>query len=152
MSDEAIDAKRLVVPSAAGLYEAFAPYSYTLVRIALGLVLLPHGINKLFFGDAMNAMKTMAGLGLSPPLAWAYFIGVVEAVGGLMLILGLYTRLAAAAFVIQMLVIDFGVLWPKWWWGQRGMEYVTLMGLCAIAIFFRGGGLLSLDRKLGKEF
>jgi len=152
MSDEAIDAKRLVVPSVAGLYEACAPYSYTLVRVALGLILLPHGINKLFFGDAMNAMKTMAGLGLDPPLAWAYFIGVVEAVGGLMLVLGLYTRIAAAAFVIQMIVIDFGVLWPKWWWGQRGMEYVTLMGLCALAIFVRGGGKLSLDNKLSKEF
>ncbi len=152
MNDEIIDVRRLVVPGVAGLYEQFAPYSYTLVRIALGLVLLPHGINKLFFGDALNAAKTMAGLGLTPPLAWAYFIGVVEAVGGALLILGLWTRVAAAAFVIQLAVIDFGVLWPKWWWGQRGMEYVTLMLLCAIAIFFRGGGLLSVDRKLGKEF
>ncbi len=152
MSDEAIDARRLVVPSVAGLYEACAPYSHTLVRVALGLVLMPHGINKLFFGDAANAARTMAGLGLDPPLAWAYFIGVVEAFGGLMLIIGLYTRIAAAAFVVQMLVIDFGVLWPKWWWGQRGMEYVTLMGLCALAIFFRGGGRLSLDNRLRKEF
>ena len=152
MSDEIIDARRLVVPGVAGLYERVAPYSYSLVRVALGLVLLPHGINKLFFGDALNAAKTMAGLGLDPPLAWAYFIGVVEAAGGALLILGLYTRIAAAAFVIQMAVIDFGVLWPHWWWGQRGMEYVTLMGLCALAIFFRGGGPLSLDRLLKKEF
>lgn len=152
MKEDIVDARRLVVPAAAGLYEQFAPYSYTLVRIALGLVLMPHGINKLFFGDALNAAKTMAGLGLDPPLAWAYFIGLIEAVGGACLILGLYTRIAAAAFVIQMAVIDFGVLWPNWWWGRRGMEYVTLMGLCAIAIFFRGGGPLSVDRKLGKEF
>jgi putative oxidoreductase len=152
MSDEAIDARRLVVPSVAGLYEACAPYSYTLVRVALGLILLPHGVNKLFFGDAVNAARTMAGLGLDPPLAWAYFIGVVEAVGGLMMVLGLYTRVIAAAFVVQMLVIAFGVLWPKWWWGQRGMEYVTLMGLISLAVFFKGGGRLSLDNKLRKEF
>jgi len=152
MSDEVIDAKRLVVPSVAGLYEACAPYSYTLVRVALGLILLPHGVNKLFFGDAVNAARTMAGLGLDPPLAWAYFIGVVEALGGLMMVLGLYTRVVAAAFIIQLAVIAFGVLWPKWWWGQRGMEYVTLMGLISIAVFFRGGGKLSLDNKLSKEF
>src|SRR5258708_19657304 len=79
MSDEAIDARRLVVPSVAGLYEACAPYSHTLVRVALGLVLMPHGINKLFFGDAANAARTMAGLGLDPPLAWADFIRVGEA-------------------------------------------------------------------------
>ena len=137
MSDDIIDARRLVVPGVAGIYESFAPYSYTLVRVALGLVLLPHGINKLFFGDALNAAKTMAGLGLDPPLAWAYFTGVVEAAGGALLILGLCTRVAAGAFVIQMAVIAFGVLWPHWWWGQRGMEYVALMGLCALAIFFR---------------
>jgi putative oxidoreductase len=152
MSDDIIDARRLVVPGAAGIYEKFAPYSYTLVRVALGLVLLPHGINKLFFGDALNAAKTMAGLGLDPALAWAYLIGVLEAVGGLLLILGLWTRIVAAAFVIEMAVIAFGVLWPKWWWGQRGMEYVVLMGVCALAIFFRGGGLLSIDRTLSKEF
>lgn len=152
MSDDIIDARRLVVPSVAGVYETFAPYSYTLVRVALGLVLLPHGINKLFFGDALNAAKTMAGLGLEPSLLWAYLIGAVEAVGGACLILGLYTRIAAAAFVVEMAIIDFGVLWPKWWWGQRGMEFVTLMGLCALAIFFRGGGLLSVDRRLRKEF
>jgi putative oxidoreductase len=152
MSDEAIDARRLVVPSVAGLYEACAPYSYTLIRVALGLVLLPHGVNKLFFGDAANAARTMTGLGLDPPLVWAYFIGVVEAVGGLLMVLGLYTRVVAAAFVIQMCVIAFGVLWPKWWWGQRGMEYVTLMGLVSLAVFFKGGGKLSLDNRLNKEF
>jgi putative oxidoreductase len=152
MSDEAIDARRLVVPSVAGLYEACAPYSYTLIRVALGLVLLPHGVNKLFFGDAANAARTMAGLGLDPPLVWAYFIGVVEAAGGLLMVLGLYTRVVAAAFVIQMCVIAFGVLWPKWWWGQRGMEYVTLMGLVSLAVFFKGGGKLSLDNRLHKEF
>src|SRR5258708_26194524 len=78
MSDEAIDARRLVVPSVAGLYEACAPYSHTLVRVALGLVLMPHGINKLFFGDAANAARTMAGVGPNPPLASAYFTARVD--------------------------------------------------------------------------
>src|SRR5258708_10751319 len=103
MSDEAMDARRLVVPSVAGLYGACAPYSHTLVRVALGLVLMPHGINKLFFGDAANAARTMAGLGLDPPLAWAYFIGVVEAFGGLMLILCLLPPVSAARVVPFML-------------------------------------------------
>src|SRR5258708_15771839 len=79
MSDEAIDARRLVVPSVAGLYEACAPYSHTLVRVALGLVLMPHGINKLFFRDAANAARTLAGVRLAPPLALGDFIRVVKA-------------------------------------------------------------------------
>lgn len=152
MSDAVIDARRLVVPGVAGIYETLAPYSYTLVRVALGLVLMPHGVSKLFFGDAVHAADTMAKLGLEPALAWAYFIGVVEAVGGLLLILGLWTRVAATAIAIEMVVIVFGVLWPHWWWAQRGMEYSVLMGLCAVAIFFRGGGALSIDKMLRKEF
>lgn len=152
MSGEIIDARRLMIPGAAGIYERFAPYSYTLVRVALGLVLLPHGINKLFFGDVVNAAKTMAGIGLEPAMMWAYLIGLLEAVGGALLVLGLYTRVVAAAFVVEMAVIAFGVLWPHWWWGQRGMEYVVLMGLCALAVFFRGGGALSIDSTLRKEF
>jgi uncharacterized membrane protein YphA (DoxX/SURF4 family) len=47
-----IDRKRLYVPGAAGLYETLAPLSYTLVRVALGLILIPHGFNKLFLADA----------------------------------------------------------------------------------------------------
>jgi putative oxidoreductase len=65
---------------------------------------------------------------------------------------GLFTRLVAFAFFIEMLVISFLVLWPHWWWGTRGMEYAVLMGILALAIFFRGGGRYSLDRRLAKEF
>jgi len=151
MANDTIEAGRLVFPGAAKLYAAVSPYSYAIVRIALGLILIPHGANKLFFGDAATASNTMAKLGLAAPLAWAYFIGVLEFFGGIMLALGLYTRAVALAFFIQMLVIAFGVLWPKWFWGGRGMEYVVLMGLVALAIFFRGGGPLSLDARLRKE-
>jgi putative oxidoreductase len=152
MSDPTIDGKKLIVPGLAGLYEALAPLSYTLVRVSLGLILMPHGINKLFFGDALNAAKTMAGIGLAPPLFWAYVVGVLECFGGAMLVLGLFTRVAALAFVIEMPIIAFAVLWPHWWWGGRGMEYVILMGLCALAVLFRGGGKYSLDARLGREF
>ena len=152
MSTDIIDTRRLVVPGVAGIYEAFGPYSYTLMRVALGLVLMPHGISKLFFGDAVHAAGTMAKLGLEPALTWAYLIGVLEGLGGLLLVLGLWTRIAAAAIAIEMAVIVFGVLWPHWFWIQRGMEYAVLMGLCAVAIFFRGGGALSVDGTLKKEF
>jgi len=147
-----VEKGRLIIPGLGGLYEKLSPFSYALMRVALGLALLPHGVNKLFFGDVANAANTMAKLGLAPPLAWAYFIGLLEFAGGLLLALGLFTRLVAFAFVVEMLVISFGILWPKWWWGAHGMEYVVLMGILALAIFFRGGGRYSLDARLAKEF
>ena len=151
MSDP-INRQKLYVPAVAGLYESLAPLSYTLIRIALGLILIPHGFNKLFLADAVPASRNFVNFGWAYPMAWAYFVGAVEFFGGILLILGLWTRAAALAVTIQMGVICFAVLWPKWFWGQRGMEYALLMGIVALAIFFRGGGAYSLDEKMKKEF
>ena len=151
-SEAEVDRKRLFVPAAAGFYETFAPLAYTLIRVALGLILIPHGFAKLFGNDAVAASRNFVNFGWAYPLAWAYFIGAVEFFGGMLLALGLFTRIVAAAFVIEMAVISFAVLYPNWSWGRRGMEYALFMGIVALAIFFRGGGRWSLDRLIGREF
>jgi putative oxidoreductase len=147
-----LDRRRLIVPAMAGFYETLAPYSFALIRIALGLILVPHGYGKLFLDDAVPASRNFVSFGWAHPLAWAYFIGVVEFFGGILLALGLFTRAVALAFVIEMSVISFGVLWPNWSWGHRGMEYALFMGVVALAIFLKGGDRLALDNRLGKEF
>jgi putative oxidoreductase len=147
-----INRNRLYVPSVARIYEELAPLSYTLIRVALGLIIIPHGFSKLFSDDAINASRNFVNFGWSYPLAWAYFIGALEFFGGILLAIGLFTRVMAAAFVIEMSVICFAVLWPNWSWGRRGMEYALFMGIVALAIFFRGGGRWSLDNVMLKEF
>jgi putative oxidoreductase len=146
-----VDRERLLVPSLGGFYEALAPYSHTVIRLGLGLILIPHGFNKLFLDDAVPTARNFAAFGWAYPLAWAYFIGCVEFFGGILLALGLFTRAVALAFVVEMGVISFGVLWPNWSWGHRGMEYALFMGIVALAILLRGGGPLSLDQLLKKE-
>jgi putative oxidoreductase len=147
-----IDRNRVHVPAAAGLYESLAPWSYTLIRVTLGLILIPHGFSKLFLNDAVAASRNFVNFGWAYPLAWAYFIGALEFFGGIMLAAGLFTRVVAAAVAIEMAVISFAVLWPNWSWGKRGMEYALFMGIVALAIFFRGGGRWSLDSLMRKEF
>jgi putative oxidoreductase len=147
-----INRKRLYVPAVAKLYETFGPLSHTLIRVALGLILIPHGFSKLFLNDALPASRNFVNFGWAYPLAWAYFIGALEFFGGIMLAVGLYTRIIAAAVAIEMAVISFAVLWPNWSWGRRGMEYALFMGIVALAIFFRGGGRWSLDNLMSKEF
>ncbi len=151
-SEIKIDRKALFVPAAAPLYAVLAPFGYTLIRVALGLILMPHGYAKLFLTDAVPTARHFAHWGWAYPLAWAYFIGAIEFFGGLLLALGLFTRIAAAAFVIEMAVISFAVLYPHWDWGKHGMEYTVLMGIVAIAIFLGGGGRYSVDRMIGREF
>jgi putative oxidoreductase len=147
-----VDVKRLLVPVVARFYEILAPLSYTLVRVSLGVFLIPHGYANLFQDDAVPTSRNFVNFGWSHPLAWAYFIGVLEFCGGIMLTVGLLTRLVAAAVAIQMAVISFGVLWPVWGWAKHGMEYALLMGILALAILFRGGGRYSVDHFIGREF
>ena len=75
-----------------------------------------------------------------------------EFFGAIMLAIGLFTRFAAAAIAIEMFVITFFLLWPRgYFWTQQGYEFALLWMLLAIAIFFRGGGELSVDRLFKKE-
>jgi putative oxidoreductase len=151
MSDE-IDVRRLVVPGLAGLYDALAPYSYAFMRFAAGAILVPHGYMKLFAGTAAGTAAATAKLGLEPALAWAYAVGAVEFFGGLFLALGFLTRIAAAAVIIEMIVIVFFVLWPNgYFWTRQGYEFALLWLLLAIGILFRGGGTYSVDGIIGKE-
>jgi putative oxidoreductase len=147
-----VERKRLAFPLLASLYRALQPYAYPLVRISLDAILMPHGFDKLFLGGAANTARNPLMMKIFSNTLWgAYFIGCVEFFGGLLLVLGLLTRLAAGAIAIQMFVISFFILWPVWGWTQRGMEYAIFMMLIAVAIFIGGGGRYSMDRQLPKE-
>jgi putative oxidoreductase len=126
--------------------KSLVPCGYTFIRIALGLILMPHGFAKLFLHDAAPTSRHFVDWGWPYPLAWAYCIGALEFFGGLLLALGLFTRVVAVALVVEMAVISFAVLSPKWDWGHHGMEYTVLMGLVALGMALGGGGPYSLDR------
>jgi putative oxidoreductase len=58
-----IDRNRLVCPRLASLYERLVPLSPVLVRVSLGLILVPHGYAKLFMDDAVNASRNFVNFG-----------------------------------------------------------------------------------------
>ena len=145
---------RLVIPQLGRLYESLSPYSYAFMRFATGMVLVPHGVQKLFFGGAAATAKAVLG-GLGPELSLgvAYATGCVELFGALFLAIGFLTRLAALSIVVEMAVIVFVILWPNgYFWTNRGVEYALLLGLLALACIFRGGGRYSVDHLLPREF
>lgn len=151
MSDEASDRVRLYFPRLAAVYSVAVPLSYALMRLCLGLMLVPHGWGKLFGGDIPHTAVNFVKLGWPAPLAWAWLVGCLEFFGGLMLAFGLFTRIVAAMIAVEMAVISFLVLWPVWGWAQHGMEYTFMMGVFAFAMALRGGGPYSLDRAIGRE-
>ena len=81
-----------------------APGWTILVRLLVGLVVfLPEGIQKLAFPDLLGAGR-FARIGIPFPEIMGPFVGGVEIVCGLLIILGLYTRLAAIPLIVIMVV------------------------------------------------
>lgn len=146
----AVDEKRLVFPALASLYRPLAPYSYAFMRFCTGAILVPHGYTKLFQGGAWHT-GGVESMGLWPPIVWSFLVAGVEFFGAIMLAVGLFTRFAAAAIAIEMLVIVFKLWNFGYLWTNKGYEFPLLWALLAIAIFFRGGGRTSIDHWLGKE-
>ncbi len=145
-----------ILPFMNPIYERFAGCAYPLVRFFTGLMLMPHGAQKLFgwFGGDINATAGFfAKIGLEPALPLAYLVGAVEFFGGLLIAVGLLTRPAAAAAFVLLMVAAFNVhLANGFFWTNGGYEYPLLWGILALAIALRGGHTLSLDKLIGKEF
>ncbi|PZO79266.1 MAG: LysR family transcriptional regulator [Mesorhizobium amorphae] len=74
-----------------------APYAATALRVALGLLFLAHAGLKVFVFTPAGTAQFFASLGLPGPLA--YLVILMEAVGGLMLVAGVFSRVVALALV-----------------------------------------------------
>jgi len=140
------------------LCERLEPLSYMLLRVAFGLMLMTHGIPKMLGRSHGSMADPMAGsvhlignvlhLPAAPLIGW--FIALLEGVGGLMLALGLLTRLVAPLVVVQMLVISW-LLAPTFPWIDRGFEYPLMLVFVVLLIAARGGGPVSLDAWLRRR-
>jgi putative oxidoreductase len=142
---------KLIFPGLAGFYATVQPMTYTLVRVAIGVILFVHGWGK-FMGGAGGVTGYFAKLGMPAPGAMAYWAIFIETIGALCVAAGLFTRFFAAALAIEMLIALILVHGPKGFGiGHGGYEYVLLLGIVLFAIAIRGGGPYSVDAKLGKE-
>ena len=140
---------RPLIPALARFYPAAADLAWALVRVTAGLMLIPHGWPKLMTGPA--AVGARVSQGMEPAIFWGALIILLETVGGLLIAVGLFTRIVAALLFVEFLVI-WKVHWPRGWSASAGgLEFVIMWGLLFLAIMLRGGGPYSLDRKLGSE-
>ena len=146
---------RLYVPALGGIYTAVGEYAEPILRVALGAILIPHGMQKLFgafggMGFARNA-ELFDKLGYTPGVFWGTLVGCTELIGGILLVVGLFTRFAAAAVVIFMITAIHFTSAKGFFWGAGGWEYPLLIGVCALFFLIRGGGHCSVDRTIGRE-
>lgn len=145
-----------IIPAAALLSRALSPLAEPLVRVATGLILVPHGAQKLFgwFGGyGIEATGQFFATQLGLPAGLALLAGLIEFAGGLALAAGLLTRPVAALVAGLMGVAVLQVhLGAGFFWTAGGFEYPLLWGIVALSFVIRGGGRFSLDALIGREF
>ncbi|MGF1610413.1 MAG: DoxX family protein [Kiloniellales bacterium] len=149
---------RLIIPALDPLYSFLSPAAVPMIRVFAGLILMPHGAQKLFGwfgGGGLEGTAQFFGnvLGLEPGMLFAVLVGATEFFGGLFLALGFLTRIAAAGATVVMLFAIVLVHLGNGFFNQNGgYEYPLLWGIVTLAFVFRGGGAWSLDRRIGREF
>src|ERR1039457_4054696 len=85
------------------LFSTNAPRATLLIRLLVGAVFLSEGIQKFLFPQALGVGRFIK-IGIPAPQFFAPFVGAVEIIGGAMLIVGLLTRLASVALMINISV------------------------------------------------
>ncbi|OOF16656.1 MULTISPECIES: DoxX family protein [unclassified Salinivibrio] len=131
---------------------SFAPLA---LRLPVGVILIAHGAQKLFgwFGGygLEGTGQWMASIGLEPGVLMALMAGSAEFFGGVLLLIGLLTRPAAAVTAITMLVAIVTVHWDNGLFlSNNGYEFGLALLAAAVSLVFSGAGNLSVDKKLSQ--
>jgi putative oxidoreductase len=124
-----------------------ASYGATLLRLILGIIYIMHAYLAVgVFGlSGMIAYQVKQGVPF-PEIATWYLI-LAHGVGGIFLVLGIFTRWAALANVPVMLgALVFVHAKNGFWAHQNGYEYVLVLLVASVAVALIGGGALALKR------
>jgi len=121
------------------------------LRVVVGFVFLVHGWQKLFVFHFAGVAGFLGSLGIPAPAVMAVVLTLVEFLGGIALLLGLFTRWAARLLAIDMAVAILVVHFKAGFFLPKGYEYALTLLAANIALALNGSGLVSLDRVLGKK-
>lgn len=121
-----------------------------LLRIALGVVFVMHGWQKLAVIGHAGVTGFMTQLGIPFPALSAYMVTGVEFVGGLALLLGAFTRAAAFLIVGNMAVAILTAHLGKGFFLPAGYEFALTLMLVSAAVMFMGAGAYSVDGLLAR--
>ncbi|HEX6790336.1 MAG TPA: DoxX family protein [Candidatus Krumholzibacteria bacterium] len=157
----AIPSSSLAARSLHALTATRASLTPTVLRVALGLVMFPHGAQKLLgwfggygFDGTMGFLTGQAGL----PTPIAFLVIMIEFFGSLALIAGAFSRVAALGVIAVMVGAVATVHLPNGffmnWSGAQageGFEYHVLAIGIALAVVISGSGLFSIDRAVNRH-
>lgn len=126
-------------------------YGLLLIRLALAAIMIAHGSQKLFTFGYGGVVGGFTQMGLPLPEISAALIIATELGGGLLILAGLLTRFAAAAFAFAMLVAMAKVHWPAGFFLPNGYEFTLMLAAASVGLVLTGPGLFSLDALIGRR-
>lgn len=118
------------------------PLALLVMRLALGAIMVGHGYHKVF-GGLHHHVQFVTSLGLP---GWsAYLSAFTEFLGGLLVLMGLFTRAAAFAICIDLGVAIAKVHFHNGLMGNGGYEFPLAVAALAFGLIFFGGGSIAFD-------
>ena len=140
------------------IFQTANSWSILIIRVMLGIVMFPHGAQKLF--GLFGGYGFSGSLGfftdkMHIPAFFAFLAIMAEGLGSIGLIIGFLTRVAAFGILCNMIVAIWMVHWPhgffmNWFGNQKGegFEYHLMAIAICLALLISGGGKWSVDRAI----
>ena len=126
-------------------------YGLLVIRLALAIVMIAHGGQKLFSYGHAGVAGGFAQMGMPAPQIAAALIIAVEFFGGLLMLAGLFTRYVGAAFAFAMLVATVQVHLKNGFFMPNGYELTMTLGAIALGLALTGAGRFAADAYLWKK-
>jgi putative oxidoreductase len=120
-----------------------------IIRAVTGVIFIAHGWQKLFVYGLGGVSGAFAHMGVPAPEVLGPFVALVELFGGIALVIGLLTRLAALGLAFNMLVAMLLVHLKGGFFNPDGIEFPLSLFAAALVLVFTGAGNLSSDRAVG---
>lgn len=118
----------------------FNNWALLLLRVVLGIILIYHGTPKI--KDLVKTGKDFAGMGFKPGSFWGTLVAILEFVGGIFIIAGVFTQLISLLLAIQFLVILVTIKRSS---GFGDIEFDLLLLATSILVATLGAGPYSID-------
>jgi len=118
------------------------PLGLLVLRLVLGAIMVGHGYSKVF-GGLQGFSHFVSSLGL--PGWLAYLSSAAEFLGGILVLVGIFTRCAALAILVDMLVAIWKVHLKHGLLGDNGYQFPLALAAIAFALIFLGAGPIALE-------